>query len=123
MPPLRAKQGPRGWSVELGMDGMLEGCDGPPASSQASSLRACMRQLLIVQGILQSTTVQQGLATCLGSTLQEIKARGLCVLPCASVAAAGADHLTSSFRVIVTSICCTWAHEGMAVHGDRCLSC
>ena len=62
MPPLRAKQGPRGWSVELGMDGMLEGCDGPPASSQASSLRACMRQLLIVQGILQSTTVQQGLA-------------------------------------------------------------
>ena len=37
MPLLRAKQGPRGWSVELGVDGMLEGCEGPEASTQAST--------------------------------------------------------------------------------------
>lgn len=37
-PAPRVKRGPRGWHVAIGADGALEGCEGPPASAEASPL-------------------------------------------------------------------------------------
>lgn len=43
VPLPRAKKGVRRWQVELGADGLLRGCEGPPTSAEASSLDSFSR--------------------------------------------------------------------------------